>query len=76
MWYRFVSVPYWSGQWLQRANPCPQNEGRLFQSPIGRVSGCNGSRESERGTRSSFQSPIGRVSGCNPGLPPAPQTFE
>ncbi len=37
-----------------------------FQSPIGRVSGCNSLMCYERARRAMFQSPIGRVSGCNP----------
>ncbi len=36
-----VSVPYWSGQWLQLVTFEHRGAPRRFQSPIGRVSGCN-----------------------------------
>ncbi len=36
-----VSVPYWSGQWLQPSAADFPPHHRAFQSPIGRVSGCN-----------------------------------
>ncbi len=36
-----VSVPYWSGQWLQRPSRKRRTRSSRFQSPIGRVSGCN-----------------------------------
>ncbi len=39
--YRVVSVPYWSGQWLQRPHSTSTRSCGRFQSPIGRVSGCN-----------------------------------
>ncbi len=60
-----VSVPYWSGQWLQPSILRVWASYHAFQSPIGRVSGCNLTNfGSNRGNRE-FQSPIGRVSGCN-----------
>ncbi len=36
-----VSVPYWSGQWLQLTPKIKYDPKTKFQSPIGRVSGCN-----------------------------------
>ncbi len=60
-----VSVPYWSGQWLQPATTVKTPQIRQFQSPIGRVSGCNPRGRVGRAWAIGFQSPIGRVSGCN-----------
>ncbi len=60
-----VSVPYWSGQWLQPAFFFNKEANMMFQSPIGRVSGCNRDPYAIANLGHRFQSPIGRVSGCN-----------
>jgi len=62
-----VSVPYSSGQWLQRRGCTGGMECHYaFQSPIHRVNGCNlvGGAGPED-AKDVFQSPIHRVNGCN-----------
>ncbi len=66
MWYRFVSVPYWSGQWLQPYYPPPkkQNAPRFSPLLVGSVVATL-PVSVHIAKYSAFQSPIGRVSGCN-----------